>query len=475
VLDWKNQAIEILNERGFSVTEPGPLHRPIRSFKVRRDERFALFIDTEAEKGATSTAQEIPPGTVRINTDKAELAHTFGAKATLSGLNTIRLHPDADPVRETARIHDLTVTLPDRGTAVYTIEWLENLPSHHIWPDIIKSHTDIKTTISFGEGHIEIPEADFRGNTRDAAILQIAGHKLYVCGPEPLDEHSTPRSGFIIYEGVPDELTRKKFRTALSLALGVYLVETGHTLFNKDWEAVTASVRTAYSLGGRAFDLSTQPLMWLTDRNLQHDIGRDKLTRMVERFFSAYEYLDLANLSWAYWHARTAPPHIAPAEFGAVLDGLQRSYAKKHRGATPTRILPEADWDPLLESISAAIDAAQIPDEAKIAIRGNVQSGANNVAKRDQLTALGDSIKITIGVPEHDAWKRRNKAAHGVPIAEGRELETIREMKLLMVLFHRMLLAITGAADFYLDYASPRIPIRPLKEPVPPAAPAASK
>jgi hypothetical protein len=42
VLDWKNQAIEILNEPGFSVTDPGPLHGPIRSFKVRRDERFAL-------------------------------------------------------------------------------------------------------------------------------------------------------------------------------------------------------------------------------------------------------------------------------------------------------------------------------------------------------------------------------------------------------------------------------------------------
>ena len=137
--------------------------------------------------------------------------------------------------------------------------------------------------------------------------------------------------------------------------------------------------------------------------------------------------------------------------------------------------MPEADWDPLLKSISAAIDAAQIPDDAKIAIKGNVQSGANSVAKRDQLTALGNSIKITIGLPEHDAWKRRNKSAHGVPIAEGRELETIREMKLLMVLFHRMLLAITGAADFYLGYASPGIPIRPLKEPVPPVAQLAAR
>jgi hypothetical protein len=85
--------------------------------------------------------------------------------------------------------------------------------------------------------------------------------------------------------------------------------------------------------------------------------------------------------------------------------------------------------------MGSSSDTALIPDDAKAAIKGNVKSGANNVAKRDQLKALGNSIKITIGTDEHVAWKRRNKAAHGVPIAEGKELETIRDMKLLMALF----------------------------------------
>ena len=111
----------------------------------------------------------------------------------------------------------------------------------------------------------------------------------------------------------------------------------------------------------------------LTDRNFQYDISRDKLTRMVERFFTSYDDLDLGNLSWAYWHARTAPPHIAPAQFGSVLDGLQRTYGNKHPGTIPTRILPEADWNPLLELISAAIDAARVPEDAKATIQENVK------------------------------------------------------------------------------------------------------
>jgi hypothetical protein len=470
MLDWKNQAIEVLNELNWCVVDPGPLHHPVLKFTIRRDERFALFIETEAVKGASSTASEVPSGTVRINTEKVELTHVFGGKATLSGLNTVRLHPDADPVRERSRIHELTLTLPNAGPAAYTIEWLENLPSHHIWPDQVRKATETKTGISFGDGDFTISHSHDGGGSGGAAILTIGSHKLYICAPGPVEEAATPRSGFIAYDGLPDDDTRKKIRTALSFAFGVYLVEIGHTIFDKEWLVVAATARTAYSLGNRASELPMQPLVWLTDRNFQHDISRAKLTRMVERFFASYEDLDLANLSWAYWHARTAPPHIAPAEFGALLDGLQRIYGKKHRGAIPTRILLEADWDPLLKSISAVVDAAQIPEEVKAAIKGNVQNGANNVAKRDQLAALGDSIGITIGPDENDAWKRRNKAAHGVPIAEGKELETIRDMKLLMVLFHRMLLAITGAADFYLDYASPGVPIRPLKDRVPPVA-----
>jgi hypothetical protein len=139
VLDWKNQAIDILNEPGFSVTDPGPLSGPILAFKIRRDQKLTLFIETEAAKGAKARADDIPPGTVRINLDKIELRHTFGATATLSGVNRLRSKPNGDPVQEIARIHDLTVTLPDRGPAVYAIEWLENLPSHHSWPDIAET------------------------------------------------------------------------------------------------------------------------------------------------------------------------------------------------------------------------------------------------------------------------------------------------------------------------------------------------
>jgi hypothetical protein len=52
-------------------------------------------------------------------------------------------------------------------------------------------------------------------------------------------------------------------------------------------------------------------------------------------------------------------------------------------------------------------------------------------------------------------------------LREGKELETIRDLKLLTGLFHRLLLSVSGAADDYIDYVSSGLPMRRLNEPVP--------
>jgi len=57
VLGWKNQAIDILNESGFVVTDRGPLHGDIRTFRLRRDDHLILFIDTEAARGGNFPAR----------------------------------------------------------------------------------------------------------------------------------------------------------------------------------------------------------------------------------------------------------------------------------------------------------------------------------------------------------------------------------------------------------------------------------
>jgi hypothetical protein len=256
-------------------------------------------------------------------------------------------------------------------------------------------------------------------------------------------------------------LTRKKIRCALSFALGFYLVEMGHTTFNKDWQVVSATSRSAYSLAKRTFDPGPMPLVNLSSRNFQYDLGRPQLGRIVNAFVKNYEPLDLGNISWAYWHAGTATVHIAPAHFGAAIEGLQDAYCKSRPNIGTTKILPTRQWKELRQHLNSVIDGAQIAQESKGMLKEKLQN-INKPPQRVILKSLLEAIGVGLSDAENESWKRRNNAAHGTPIPEGEELAAIGDMHLLRVLFNRMLLRMCDAADNYIDYAAPGLPVRPL-------------
>jgi hypothetical protein len=372
-------------------------------------------------------------------------------------------------LKQRAQVHLVQVTPGDLEGATYTIDWLENLPaSPFIWPDTFKTVTTTTTTRSIGlaDESITISGSGERSSTGRAAVrLTIAGVTFYVCVLSRDETTSGIMPGCIIYVGTPNKLFRKKVRTALSFALGVYLVDLGYTLYDQQWHIVSAVARSAYSLGRRAFELGPGQLAPLGPQYL-YELGRSELARMVGALIAAYDELDLGNLSWAYWHACTATVHIAPAHFGAAIEALQRAYILAHPGAASKVIIPRKPWQGLRAAMAATIAKAGIPDESKRTLTCKLFN-LNRTDQRPLLKAVLDAIGLRLGDNEDSAWKRRNEAAHGIPIPEGEELAAIRDMKLLRGLFHRMLLRMANAADLYIDYVSPDNPYRRLEEPPP--------
>ena len=94
--------------------------------------------------------------------------------------------------------------------------------------------------------------------------------------------------------------------------------------------------------------------------------------------------MDLANLSWAYWHACAATPHIAPAHFGAAIESLQNAYIKSHPGLVAESWVPRALWKALRTNMAAAIDGAEISDQAKAALKVKLAT-FNTVDQRPRL------------------------------------------------------------------------------------------
>ena len=220
--------------------------------------------------------------------------------------------------------------------------------------------------------------------------------------------------------------------------------------------------RSAYSLRRHAFDIETLQLAPLGDRFL-NELGASQLTRAIQAFVTAFNPLDLANLHWAFWHACAATPHIAPAHFGAAIEGLQSAYTKANPGKVREGWATRDEWKMLKTALSDAIDCADVSVEAKAALKNKLPT-FNGIDQRQRLKDIMAVLNLELGEDEDAAWRRRNKAAHGTPISQGQEVAAIRDMKLLRGLFQRLLLRITNAADKYIDYASPDHEYRPLRQ-----------
>jgi hypothetical protein len=84
--EFGEEALRIVEDGLFVVRDAGPLHAPIWKVAVRRDEKLALVVETEAPRTAASTAVELPSGTVRMSTEKVVLGNPAGVEALLEGV-----------------------------------------------------------------------------------------------------------------------------------------------------------------------------------------------------------------------------------------------------------------------------------------------------------------------------------------------------------------------------------------------------
>jgi len=113
------ESLDLLNQGGFEVTDPGPLHAPIGRFSIRRDDKLTLVLETEIPSSARSTDIAPPPGLVQFATERVRLANAAGVQAELIGVitrsrSTLPSDSAGEPLeKEVAHAHQLMVTLRD--------------------------------------------------------------------------------------------------------------------------------------------------------------------------------------------------------------------------------------------------------------------------------------------------------------------------------------------------------------------------
>jgi len=464
-------AEDFINKGKFNVDIPGPLHVPIRDLKVKRDKKLKLILTTTSTTNSSSSAIDHPPGTVRINNDALYLTSISGSKVKINAIqpftNTISTDSNGTTIRtELSEIGSIEATIGDVDSGKYLIEWLENVDDgYYMWPESVETITNDHILVSIGlEPHnLKIQEELFsQGLRRSSVFLSIDGHQLHLVSSDEDPKSMGVKSGYIVYLEIPSSEIRKKIRNCLSFILGRPLIETGHSIFNQEWQLISFQSISAYSIKGAAFSIYSSPPTPL-GKNYQGEIDSSIINRLVNSIYTNYDKYKFGHLSWVYWHAVCAPIHIAAVHFGACIESLQKSYIENHGKVFSTSLIESKKWKRFRQEILQALSSLELNEVEKTVLENKIK--ALNQTPQSILTKrFLSSLDMNFSKAEKDAWQQRNNAAHGNEIENGSEIQLIRELKILQVIFHRVLLKIVGGGEYYIDYHSIGFPIKSLSK-----------
>jgi len=475
VFSWQWESYEkIIDTYAPVVDDHGPLAGPIHRFTIRRDSELRLWMETEAPGSATEPKSHHRPGIVRINDDRVTFRTSMGLHLEAFGVNPISTNRHFEGIApgattQKAEIHRLVGKLSQAETARYAIDWLENVPTEFLWPDNIEKVFSDMVTVTLGGIPPTRPKLVMtgssapRGGSWAAAQLEVDGTHLYLCEAQGINSTEAKKPGFIVYDGVPTDEFRDRIRRCLSFSLGSYLVYLGVSRFDEEWDLTDFQVVSPYTMRGHAIALPPTPPCPLGPRSFW-DIDAVKLSRMVNAIYQKYDDLNFGVVSWAYWHAVAATPHIAAVHFGAALESLQRAYLASTAGPRSSKIVDDETWDKIRTSLESFLDCLRLPSDAREALKNKIRN-LNNRSQHSTGKDLVGELGLVLSAREKQAHDTRHESAHGKD--DEVDVEWVRDLKLLRIRFHRIFLAMTGANDEYYDYFTLDHPIRQIKEPVP--------
>jgi hypothetical protein len=472
---WRWEFFEdLVNEGACLVTNAGPLRTPIKSLSIKRNEERELVLTTTAAVDAHRSTNLYRAGVVRAADDIVEFASPSGFTAVARGVilhswsGSHNLKEGSSTTTEESTVGSLAIAISHGGDARYTVEWIENLhTSGLIWPEGVTDKTKEITTTVVGRGpDVTTLTATSEGlSGRNQCVrLKVGGVDFFLGASDSDLSERLMRPGFILYEGQPDEAIREKIRNCLSFALGHYLIYLGCAVLDDACNAISVIAVNGDRLNDRAFRLPRQPPAPLAPG--ERKVDAIFLSRLVNGLYSAYDDLEFARLSWAYWHAVCASSHIAAAHFGAAIEALQASYVRSHPEQFKTKLVKDdKKWQKLQDQLMSVVASENLEDEIE-GILSNKINGLNNMPQGKLSEQVFDHLGIPLGDAEKKAWKQRNLAAHGGPTDED-PVSVIKNTTLLRIVFHRLLLKMTNSSDMYRDYYSLDHPLRKLSEPVP--------
>jgi hypothetical protein len=468
--DWENVE-SFIDKNYFKISNPGKLLAPIKKFRLKRDSDLQLCLETRSTPLEKFEHEDYPAGTVRENTDTVDLVSITGLNATASGVQILdtrihnNYHHGTSETTQTCSIDRFKITTKETGNVEFIFEWIANIENRtYLWPDTARNKTITVPTRSFGNNENEVTfeaKSTEEGGGRSCMDITVCGHRVIIGITKTEEIDSSLKPGYILFFGNPEDSTREKIRDGISFILGFPIIYLGYSKFNSDQRLLSLLAISAYSMHGRAFQTHTLPPSPITTLNTQNVMDKEIIERKINAFCENYENYGISSLNWNYWHAVTAPAHMAPAYFGAIIESLQRKYVTAQGSRFNNCIIPKSEYREIKRAILKATEFTELLPRDKKTLIEKLESG-NIASQKVRSQRFFEYLGLNMGSAELSAWQRRNDAAHGNDIPNKDYISLIKDTKLLKLMLHRIVLRVINASDTYIDYYSLNFPTRPI-------------
>lgn len=468
--ELQEELIDLFNSDLLTISAPSPVKFSPKTAVLSRTKDLNLQLTMTSVGWSTDRGPGIPAGTIYRAKETIEFSSPSGAKYIAKGVIHRGNNSHSSLARGTETTHIFSMHALEMRTAgtqspLYVIEWVSNLSDAFIGNAHLDTNDTEISTFKLGDDSDPIVirrSSEYRGGSRILG-LKAGGHTLYFVKDRDKNTKGNLNNGYIVYRDCPSPERRDKIRDCVSFILGLPIVLYGYTEYSEQDYPIYMNSVAAYAFGGRVFDLHDQPPYPIHTAQSRNMLDENSVNAAVDTLLHKYNDLKLENLFWTYWHGVCAPITMSAVYFGGLVEQLQKASNNTSQYNCNT-IVPKSTWYSIKKDLLAVIESLKIDPTAQTILRNKI-SGLNQLPHNVAVDRLLGYLGLRISDAEKSAWQHRNSAAHGSVRTNYDDI--ILNSKLLRLMFHRILAALTGCSSRYFDYYNLDFPIRSLAEEIP--------
>ena len=492
-LDWLEWEL-VTTPLSFSITQHGAFPKQITTVELLRDSELNLVaVGRGTGSFLSSEPVNLRAGELLPDVEDTIGTTQFGDTVRLRGVNVIDKEQIEDQnLLVQAQIDEVEV-FQSKLPTITQIEWIVNFSSHnYILPQLTIRERyvffkKIRSNGNLSEGNLNINEISSPPSKRSykdhfRCECSIGNQNYSFIAGYIIDEVTNPqyKPGFLEFENLnnsclPSEEVKQIIFASLSFALGRQLASLGSTSLSKNNDRITLLSRSINSLvlAEKFYEQPSQPPVPLGLSGQEKLLDEKKISRIISCVGGKMDIIE--HSLWLIWIGLNSPLTVRASFFGAAIESLRDSLYSKQSGSSNLLINKDI-WNKKVKSeIAKAFDQALVSlsndeqkciDQDNLTILKNKIDGLNNKSSNMKYDEFFKLLHFPIGEVEREALRERNKTAHGNRYQSSDYSQLPMKMNALYTLYNRLVLKITGASDYYIDYSTHGYPVRHIDQPL---------